>query len=124
MPTLKPRLVVADAAKAIEFYVTGLGADELSRYTADDGAIVHAELAVGDARFTLKDTDGGDRDPSSYGGTPVLLSLTVDDADAVGEAMQAAGAKVIFAIGDSPYGRMGRLEDPFGHVWMVSQGTA
>jgi len=46
----------------------------------------------------------------------------VTDADAVGEAMIAAGAAVIYPIRDQDYGaRAGRFADPFGHLWMISQ---
>ncbi|MBA3248946.1 MAG: hypothetical protein H0T66_01225 [Geodermatophilaceae bacterium] len=46
----------------------------------------------------------------------------VSDADAVAAAMIAAGARVIFPVSDQSYGyRQGRLEDPFGFQWMLSQ---
>ena len=33
-----------------------------------------------------------------------------------------AGAKVLIPVDDQFYGyRAGRIEDPFGHVWIVSQ---
>jgi SAM-dependent methyltransferase len=37
--------------------------------------------------------------------------------------MVAAGGTVVFPIGDTERGRGGRIEDPFGHVWMLSQRT-
>lgn len=125
--TLTPRLIVSDAAKAIEFYRTAFGAEEVSRHTDADGAIVHAELAVDGASFTLKDESPtsapgvSDQAPTSYGGTPVFLALTVPDARAVGARMEAAGATVVFPVDDHAYGTMGRLADPFGHVWMLHQ---
>lgn len=118
---LYPRLVVADAARAIEFYAAAFGAKELERHTGPDGKIVHAAVAIGDAIVAIKDEDGGDLSPTTLGGSPVLLALDVTDADAVGEAMVAAGATVIYEIQDWEYGqRGGRLADPFGHLWMVS----
>ncbi len=34
----------------------------------------------------------------------------------------AAGAKVVFPLNDQFYGdRSGRIEDPFGYVWILSQ---
>ena len=52
----------------------------------------------------------------------MILALDVDDADAVGKAMIAAGATVVYPIQDREYGaRGGRLADPFGHLWMISQ---
>ena len=119
--TLRPRLVVADAARAIDYYRRAFGAVEIERHAGPDGAIVHAELAIGDAGFTLKDEDATDRAPTSAGGTPVLLMLAVDDVDAVARHMVAAGGTVVLPVKDTPAGRGGRLADPFGHLWMISQ---
>jgi uncharacterized glyoxalase superfamily protein PhnB len=48
----------------------------------------------------------------------------VDDVDAVGERMVAAGGRVVFEIGDHEDGRGGRILDPFGHAWMISQRSS
>jgi PhnB protein len=41
--------------------------------------------------------------------------------DAFFEKAVAAGAKILIPLADQFYGdRSGRLEDPFGHVWLVS----
>ena len=38
------------------------------------------------------------------------------------EAAERAGAKVLIPVDDQFYGyRAGRIENPFGHVWIVSQ---
>jgi uncharacterized glyoxalase superfamily protein PhnB len=123
-PALKPRLVVDGAARATEYYREVFGADELARYEGPDGKIVHAELAIGDARLTLKDEDSFDSAATTVGTSPVLLMLTVDDVDAVGERMVAAGGTVVFEIGDHEDGRGGRILDPFGHAWMISQRSS
>lgn len=121
-PQLKPRLVVEGAARAIDYYTSVFGARELERYEDGSGKIVHAELAIGDARLALKDEDEGvDPAPPTLGGTPVLLMLDVDDVDDVGRRMVAAGGEVVYAIADSEQGRGGRIRDPFGHAWMISQ---
>jgi uncharacterized glyoxalase superfamily protein PhnB len=117
---LRPRLVVAGAARAIDYYTKVFGATATERHTAPDGSIVHAELEIGDAVITLKDEDATDRAPSA-GGTPVLLMLDVADVDAVAERMVAEGGTVVFAVQDHEYGRGGRVADPFGHMWMISQ---
>jgi uncharacterized glyoxalase superfamily protein PhnB len=114
-----PRLVVSDAARAIEFYVTALGAQEVERHTDDGGRIVHAELTIGSATIAVKDEGDGDPAPTSLGGTPVIMALEVDDPDGVAEAMRAAGGRVIHPISDAEYGRGGRLADPYGHHWML-----
>ncbi len=52
-------------------------------------------------------------------------TLTVEDSSAVGAAMVADGGTVIIPIEDRPYGnREGRVRDPFGHLWVVSQDLA
>ena len=123
---LQPRLIVADAAGAIEFYTAAFGAKEVERVRDGAGQIVHAELRLGAVVFTLKDEESGTLDlaPTSRGGSPVILTLNVEDPDAVGAAMERAGAEVVYPIDDHEYGRMGRFRDPFGHVWMVSQLAA
>jgi PhnB protein len=120
-PVLKPRLVVEGASRAIAYYREVLGAEEIERYEDTVGKIVHAELALGGSRLTLKDEDGVDAAPTTLGGSPVLLMLSVDDVDALAERMVTAGGTVVFEIGDHEDGRGGRILDPFGHAWMISQ---
>ncbi|WP_435281784.1 VOC family protein [Streptomyces koelreuteriae] len=119
---LYARLVVSDGPRAIDFYRTALGAEELERYTDPEGGIVHAMLRLGDAVIAVKDADDGDPGPDSLGGSPVIMALDVSDADAVAEAMLRGGATVVYPVADQHYGqRGGRLADPFGHLWMISQ---
>lgn len=126
-PSLTPRLVVHDAAAALDFYVAAfasVGAVERDRVT-DPGAgrIVHAEMAIGDAVFFVTEGDGvHNMAPTDLDGSSLLLVLVVDDAQAVGAAFVAAGGEVVYPIQDQPYGRHeGRLRDPFGHLWIISR---
>jgi PhnB protein len=121
--SIRPRLVVRDGAAAIDFYTSAIGAEELHRFADPSGRIVDAELRVGDDVFSLtEEQDDVNLSPTTLGGSPLLLTLTVDDADAVGAAMERAGAEVVFPIDDQFYGRReGRLRDPFGHLWIVGQ---
>ena len=80
--TVIPLLVVRESDAAIDFYVRALGAVKVTRYTAPDGAVVHADIRVGDALVALKDEDHVDRSPLTLGGTSVVLTLDVPDADA------------------------------------------
>jgi PhnB protein len=118
---LRPRLVVDGASRAIDWYRDVLGAEEIERFEDPSGKIVHAELAIGASRFTLKDADEFDSSPTTLGGSPVLLSLSVDDVDSLGERMVAAGGRVVFEIADHEDGRGGRIVDPFGHAWIILQ---
>ncbi len=119
---LLPRLIVSDANAAIDFYREAFGAEEIARFT-DGQKIVHAELRFGPVALTLKDEEPGTADmgPAALDGSPVILTLYVSDADEVSARLEGAGATVIYPVGDSPYGRMGRLRDLFGHVWMLHQ---
>jgi len=84
---------------------------------------VHAEVEVGESVFSVTQGDGQvNRTPKELGGSPVLCHLQVADADARAEAMVANGATVLIAVADQYYGsRDGRLQDPFGHLWLLSQ---
>jgi PhnB protein len=114
--------VVRDAPRAIEFYKEAFGATELIRLNDPSGNIVHAQIQIGDSPIDIAPEQGShNRSPQSLGGSAVPIGLFVEDVDALAERAIAAGAKVIFPIADQFYGdRSGRLEDPFGHMWIVS----
>lgn len=122
---LTPHLIVDGAARAIAWYQQVFDAREVASFVDKKlDRVVHARIVIGDTEVTLSDenrpwkNDG----PRSLGGSPVILTLAVDDADAVGARMVAAGATVIFPIQDQFYGeRQGRLADPFGHLWLITQ---
>ena len=122
-PQVTPYLCVDGAAAAIEFYSTVFGAKERMRMPAPDGRIGHAELQFGDSVVMLSDEypEMGVKGPKSLGGTPVTLSVYVEDVDAVfGQAVQA-GASALRQPENQFYGdRSGQFEDPFGHRWNVA----
>jgi PhnB protein len=124
MSTITPYLCVADAARAIAFYEKAFGAVESMRLTdPESGRVGHAQLRIGDASLMLADEypDFGVRSPRAFGGSPVRMSLQVPDVDAAVERAVAAGAKLVRPVMDQFYGeRSGTIEDPFGHVWVVS----
>jgi PhnB protein len=125
-PGVTPYLSVNDAAAAIEFYKKGFGATEVMRLPGPDGKLGHAEIRIGSALVMLADEfpDYGNLSPKTLGGSAVRLHMYVEDVDAFFEKAVAAGAKVLIPIADQFYGdRSGRLEDPFGHVWLVSTHT-
>lgn len=121
--TIQPRLIVDDADRAIGFYVEALGGIELMRFTEPSGKVVQAEVRIGDTTIALTEHDGQtNQSPLDLGGSPLILTIMVDDADSVGAAMIANGAQVIIPIDDRYYGRReGRMQDPSGHLWIISQ---
>lgn len=123
-PRLVPLLVVRDAARAIEFYVHALSAAEIVRYVHPQrGTISHADVAVGGTVFSVtEEARAWNSDaPPSLGGSPVVLQLETDDVRALFDRMCAAGAAVVFPLQDFCGERMGRVRDPFGHLWILRQ---
>ena len=123
---LVPLLVVRDAARAIDFYVQALGAKELVRYThPTKGTISHAELALGVATIALtEEARPWNCDaPPTLGGSPVVLQLRVGDVEELFSRMCRHGATVVFPLQEFAGERMGRLRDPFGHLWLLRQRT-
>jgi uncharacterized glyoxalase superfamily protein PhnB len=93
-PQVTPYLCVDGASAAIEFYSQVFGATERMRMPEPDGKIGHAELQLGDSVIMLSDEypDRGIRGPKTIGGTPVTMSVYVEDVDNVFARAVQAGA--------------------------------
>ena len=126
MHALTPHLTCANAAAAIDFYKAAFGAVELSRLPGPQGKLMHAMVRIGDSPLMLVDEnpEWGLLGPKALKGSPVVIHLYVEDADAVVARAVAAGAKVTMPLADMFWGdRYGQLEDPFGHRWSVATHT-
>lgn len=122
-PQVSAYLCVKGAGDAIDFYSNVFNAKERVRMPAPDGKIGHAELQIGDSVIMLSDEFPGMNvsSPKAVGGTPVIMSVYVEDVDAVFDRAVKAGAKSLSPIEDQFYGdRSGQFEDPFGHLWSIS----
>ena len=122
-PRVTPYLIIDGAAAAIEFYEKVLGAKERFRMDAPGGRLGHAELELGESLIMLADEfpDMDIRGPKTFGGSPVTISVYVEDVDAVFAAALAAGGTSVRPVEDQFYGdRNGQFEDPFGHRWSVA----
>jgi PhnB protein len=115
-PNIAPYFLVEGGAQFIGFLLEAFEGSERSRYTAPDGKIMHAEVAIGDSVVELGDAN--DKFPAR----PSTTHLYVKDADATFARALAAGAKSIFSpTSDHPSGdRWGALRDPFGNVWHIA----
>ncbi len=120
--TATPMLAIRDAAQAIEFYQSAFGAIEIMRLIDPTGAIAHAEIQIGDSIIMIAEENPDfNASPQTLGGSPVILSLYVEDVDRLVKRAIDAGAQVIYPVADQFYGdRSGRIVDPFGHLWIVS----
>ena len=122
--TVTPCLTVTGIDAAIEFYASAFDAEEKVRlYGADGASIVHAELKIGNSVVFLNEEAPahGIYSPATLGGSPTLVHLYVQDVDACWARALAAGAVEVMPITDTYWGdRLGKLVDPFGHVWSVA----
>jgi PhnB protein len=122
--TVTPYLVVDDCNAAINFYKGAFGAVDLHHALVDpaSGKAVHAEIRIGNSPIMLSDElpAAGTMSATSLKGSPVHLHMYVHDVDSVVRSAEAAGAKVLIPVADQFYGaRGGRIQDPFGHIWIV-----
>ena len=119
--TITPQLSLDRAAETIEWYKKAFGAEELGKHLGPDGKVMHAELKIGDSRFMVNDVMPGSKGPQAFGGSPTLLWLYVEDADAVFSRAVNAGGKVTMPLADQFWGdRGGCLADPEGYTWWIA----
>jgi PhnB protein len=110
-PYLHPR----SAAQVIDFLQRAFAAEEVARYADEAGVIQHAKVKIGDAMIEMGEAHG------PYQPMPSAIYLSVPDVDAVHQRAVEAGAKVVRAPADQPYGeRMSWVTDPFGMHWYIS----
>ena len=110
--TVTPRLAIARALAAIDFYAKAFDAHEVGeRHCTPDGTLIHAELRIGDSIVMVTEDDG----------YKALLCTYWADVDAAWERATAAGAQILHPLADHFYGeRGGRVKDPFDQEWMLS----
>lgn len=118
--TIAPMLSVRGGARAVEFYKTAFGAQEVFRIEDPGGAVV-ARLSVDGAEFWLSDEspENGNFSPETLNGSTTRMILTVADPDAMFARALAAGAREITAVEENYGWRLGRVVDPFGHHWEI-----
>jgi PhnB protein len=121
------RLIARNAAETLDFYVAGLGAEEVMRWVdPGNGKIGHSEVRIGGQTLYLADEYDSMRQigvdsPASLGGTSLTIWLEVDDLEAALDRAVKAGAKVLVPIETMTVdeGRRCRIADPAGHVWTL-----
>jgi len=122
-PQVTPYLIVDGGDAAIAFYTKVLGAKERMRMPSPGDRIGHAELELGDSLVMLADEhpEMGILGPKSVGGTPVTISVYVEDVDAVFDRALSEGASSVRPVENQFYGdRSGQFDDPFGHRWSIA----
>jgi PhnB protein len=131
MQTLVTRLAVPHGreAEAIKFYGDALDARVVRSNSLADGAVVAAELRIGESNLIIhgasprrdRTENLGPRSASVVGTTTCSLLVRVLDADIALAKAVNAGADARGAVDDTDEGgRAGCFTDPFGHIWMVA----
>ena len=114
-------MAVHDAERALDFYSKAFGAKEVSERIPWEGKVGHAEIEIEGARVMLADEfPTYNKSPRTLGGTPVIIHIDVKNVDSFFERALAAGATVLQPIKNEPYGRICKLQDPFGHQWFFN----
>jgi PhnB protein len=127
-PDVSIYLIAREAAKALDFYVAGLGAVEITRWIdPENGKIGHSEFRIGSQHLFLADEYPsmealGVKSPDALGGTPLNLWIEVADVPAAQERAVKAGARLLVPVEtmDIAEGRRCRIADPAGHVWTLA----
>ncbi|MFL6136394.1 MAG: VOC family protein [Frankiaceae bacterium] len=116
-----PYLAVADARRAIAWYVEVLAATVAYQpIVMPDGRVGHAELAVSGGALYLSDAhpEIGVVAPAQEGAS-VTLVLDVPDVDATVARAVEAGARLDRPPYEDHGHRNAVVVDPFGHRWML-----
>jgi PhnB protein len=116
---MAPLLCAEDVILAAEFYRRAFGARETGRDRRAE-KVVRLEMELAGVRFVIAEEswDVGLRAVRERYGSPVQLTLRVDDCDqAMRRAVDSGARQLKSPEGASADERVGVLRDPFGHVW-------
>jgi PhnB protein len=119
--TLTSYLLTTGAAKLIEFFKEGFGAEEMFRVprSSTSDQIMHAQLRVGDSILELSDGN------AEFPPRKVMNILFVDNVDAsYRRALDAGGVSLNEPV-ERPYGdREAGIADPSGNYWYLTERRA
>jgi uncharacterized glyoxalase superfamily protein PhnB len=113
--SVTPYLTIPGVAKLLDFLKQAFEAQELHRMPRPDGAIMHAEVRIGDSRVMMGEPMGNAQ--PMFGS----LYLYVHDVDAVYKRALQAGATSTSEPADQFYGdRSAGIKDPVGNQWWIA----
>ncbi|MFG2144840.1 VOC family protein [Streptomyces sp. NPDC048696] len=114
-----PTILYADAKAAISLLKDAFGFSEVSVYEAEDGTVLHAELASGTGVVMLgsKNRGGLFADTMRDAG-PAGVYVVVDDVDAHHKRAVEHGVEILMEPTDQDYGSRDYMaRDAEGNVW-------
>lgn len=112
---VSPYLIVAGAARTIDFLSKAFDATELRRFDNPDGTVMHAEVRLDDTILMLADST------ANWPAAPAHVHVYVPDVDATYHRALAAGATSVQKPiqKDDPDRRAGVI-DPGGTTWWIA----
>ncbi|GAB2282404.1 hypothetical protein Dimus_016949 [Dionaea muscipula] len=127
----KPQLLVEapKASDAVQFFKAAFGAEEVARTVhpkrkaeQDQPLVISAELKIGSSVFSVADVSAEDSSALLKSDVAAfVLSLETEDVDAAVEKAVGAGAVSEGEVTETEAtGRVGKVKDPFGFVWVIS----
>ena len=118
--TVKPFLTVNNGKNAVNFYVSAFGAIEKRRFEMP-GEKLSSILEIEKAAFYVGDEepDNGNLSPDRNSHSPVRIILQTKNADHLFEKALKLGATQICPMTTEDDWRIGKLKDPFGHIWEI-----
>jgi len=118
--TIKPFLTVNNGKKAIAFYTTAFGAVETKRFEMPDNKI-SSVIEIEKAEFYIGDEEpeNGNLSPDKTSNSPVRIILQTSNADELFQKAIESGAMEICPMTTEDDWRIGKLKDPFGHIWEI-----
>jgi PhnB protein len=124
-PHFAPQLYIPSGTTDLSYYTNALGAEELYRYTNDDGSVHVAEFSIAGTIFHVHENNNpqkGQLLPNSAKGVTSLIGLFVDDVEFYLQRALKHGAQLIMPTTDFDYHyRQAEIKDPFGHVWVFQK---
>jgi PhnB protein len=116
--TIKPFLTVTDGKKAVNFYISAFGAIETKRFVLPDQKI-SSVLEIEKAVFYVADEepDFGNLSQNLKTSNSIRIILQTKNADELFEKAINLGATEICPMTTEEDWRIGKLKDPFGHIW-------
>ncbi|MES2892057.1 MAG: VOC family protein [Bacteroidota bacterium] len=118
--TVRPFLTVSNGKAAVDFYILAFGASEKKRFEMPESKI-SSVIEIETAEFYVADEEphNGNLAPDGQSHTSVRIILQTKNADKLYAQAIAAGATEICPMTTEEDWRIGKLKDPFGHVWEI-----
>jgi predicted enzyme related to lactoylglutathione lyase len=115
---VQPIILTLDLAGLLHFYATLFGAVETSRYPSE-GRPFYVGLRIGDSELGLV---ANEEEVATTSVQRMLLSVEVQDADALLDRVEPLGGTALGAANDMPWGqRVAHIRDPDGNTVNLTQ---